>query len=412
VFCPEKGSAESAGAVIDLATRGRKRGFCLVMATQRLSKLHKDAAAEMINKLIGRTTLDIDVKRAAEELGFSGREAAAELRKLEKGEFFAYGPALTTSVTRIKTDPVTTTHPKAGSRLLTAPPAPSAKIKSIIAQELQDIPKEAETEARSLSEVQAELSKVRTQLAGAERRAAAAGVPEAEVQRRIKAALASAGPNIQTVETVSPEIRPLLEKALSLLPAPKKTVNNRGAGSINVPVQIHKELAQAVPREGLTAPEQRILDTLAKLESFGLKISDKAMVAAHAGVSPTSGGYFNNLGRLRSAGLVEYPSGGQVALTEAGREKSNPPSATPTLADLHASWLGILPRPQADLLAALIEVYPDAVSKDELADRVGVSRTSGGYFNNLGRLRTLGAIDYPQKSYAKASDILFPKVGK
>jgi hypothetical protein len=28
VFCPETGEAESGDAVIDLATRGRKRGFC------------------------------------------------------------------------------------------------------------------------------------------------------------------------------------------------------------------------------------------------------------------------------------------------------------------------------------------------------------------------------------------------
>ena len=52
VFAPEKGSAESLQAVIDVATRGRKRGYCLVQATQRLSKLHKDAAAEMA-KLTG-----------------------------------------------------------------------------------------------------------------------------------------------------------------------------------------------------------------------------------------------------------------------------------------------------------------------------------------------------------------------
>ncbi len=36
--------------VIDLCTRGRKRGFSAVLATQRLSKLHKDAAAETLNK--------------------------------------------------------------------------------------------------------------------------------------------------------------------------------------------------------------------------------------------------------------------------------------------------------------------------------------------------------------------------
>ena len=52
----EAGKAESAGAVIDLATRGRKRGYALInAATQRLAKLHKDTAAELLNKLIGRT---------------------------------------------------------------------------------------------------------------------------------------------------------------------------------------------------------------------------------------------------------------------------------------------------------------------------------------------------------------------
>ncbi len=55
-FCPEKEQSEASSAVIDLATLGRKRGYCAILATQRLSKLHKDAAAECNNKLIGRTT--------------------------------------------------------------------------------------------------------------------------------------------------------------------------------------------------------------------------------------------------------------------------------------------------------------------------------------------------------------------
>jgi len=71
MFCPEAGQCESANAVIDLMTRGRKRGFCGVLATQRIAKLHKDAAAECNNKLIGRSALDIDMKRASAELGFT-----------------------------------------------------------------------------------------------------------------------------------------------------------------------------------------------------------------------------------------------------------------------------------------------------------------------------------------------------
>ena len=63
IFCPESTKSESASAVIDLCTRGRKRGFAAILATQRLSKLHKDAAAECMNKMIGQTGLDNDRKR-------------------------------------------------------------------------------------------------------------------------------------------------------------------------------------------------------------------------------------------------------------------------------------------------------------------------------------------------------------
>jgi DNA helicase HerA-like ATPase len=79
--------------VITLCTQGRKRGFCAVLATQRISKLHKDAAAELLNKLIGRTGLDVDVKRAGDELGFD-KEERQDLPRSSPGEFFVYGPAI------------------------------------------------------------------------------------------------------------------------------------------------------------------------------------------------------------------------------------------------------------------------------------------------------------------------------
>src|SRR5256884_5644377 len=116
-FCPEKEQSEASSAVIDLATLGRKRGYCAILATQRLSKLHKDAAAECNNKLIGRTTLDVDIKRAGEELGFTSKEQAIEPRNLEAGAFFAFGPAISQDVIEMKIGSVRTTHPKAGSRI-------------------------------------------------------------------------------------------------------------------------------------------------------------------------------------------------------------------------------------------------------------------------------------------------------
>jgi DNA helicase HerA-like ATPase len=66
-FCPESEKAESANAVIELASRGRKRGYCAVLATQRIQKLNKDAAADLNNKLIGRRSTTSCVGRPSRE---------------------------------------------------------------------------------------------------------------------------------------------------------------------------------------------------------------------------------------------------------------------------------------------------------------------------------------------------------
>lgn len=44
-----------------------------------------------------------------------------------------------------------------------------------------------------------------------------------------------------------------------------------------------------------------------------------------------------------------------------------------------------------------------------LETRLLVQAGSGGYFNNLGRLRTLGAIDYPSRGHVSVAPLLFPK---
>jgi len=115
-------------------------------ATQRLSKLHKDVAAELLNKLIGRTGLDVDVKRAADELGMTAREAVSVLRDLQPGEFYAFGPALTRTVTRVKIGKVLSTHPKVGDRLAIKTLPLRKKVRALL-QALGDLPREAEAES-------------------------------------------------------------------------------------------------------------------------------------------------------------------------------------------------------------------------------------------------------------------------
>lgn len=162
VYSPEKGAGESEAseAMIGLATRGRKRGFCAVFATQRLGKLRKDAAAELTNILIGQTFIDIDRKRAAEALGIAPneqREFYNDLRLLKPGNFWGLGRAIATERILVKVGPVETTHPELGSskHSIEPPPAPEA-IKALLPK-LTDLPQQAEAKAKTEAELRAEL---------------------------------------------------------------------------------------------------------------------------------------------------------------------------------------------------------------------------------------------------------------
>lgn len=74
---------------------------------------------------------------------------------------------------------------------------------------------------------------------------------------------------------------------------------------------------------------------------------------------------------------------------------ANPPDRIGTLRDLHDAVRQKSPAPMQRIFDEAVRVYPKVVPKDTLAEKIGVNPTSGGYFNNLGRLRTLGLIDYP-----------------
>jgi hypothetical protein len=178
LYAPQGGDEVSTKAVIALQAQGRKRGYCGILATQRLSKLHKDAAAECNNVLIGRTWLDVDQQRAGDILGMSKADRA-KLRDLQQREFFGFGPAFSANgVFRMTTDTVATTMPKAGHRFDVAVPPPSHKVKSLLAAEFANLPQEAETEIRELADAKREMAK----LAAENRRLQAAAPAPTEAQ--------------------------------------------------------------------------------------------------------------------------------------------------------------------------------------------------------------------------------------
>lgn len=410
VYAPEKGRAasDSLGAIIDLATRGRKRGYCLCAATQRLSKLHKDVAAEMNNKLIGRTGLDVDISRAGDELGMTKRDATQALKFLDEGEWWVFGPALSRDVRKIKVGDVQTTHPKAGERLLKAPPAPSSKVKAVLA-ELADLPQQAEQEANTVEELKRQLREARHELNMAAR-PTEPGISEAEVQRRIDEAIAQVEP--EPIDTTELEL--LLEQLAGKvrdLQGSKPRISTPKRAAPPIPVRkIPAQSAKVVSEDSdLNGPEQRILDSLAWFEAIGISTPDNTAVAFMADYKPKGGAFNNPRGRLNKRGLISYPGKGQMCLTESGRELAQFPDVQPTNDAMHQQVLSRLPGPEQRLLRPLLDAYPNPLSNEELAERAGYAPTGGAFGNPRGRLRSLGLIDYAGRGYVVARHILFPE---
>jgi len=160
----------------------------------------------------------------------------------------------------------------------------------------------------------------------------------------------------------------------------------------------------------ITGAGQRILDGLAELEALGVSQAPRVLVAFLAGYSHLqSKGFVNAIGAIRSAGMVEYTGDGAVFLTDAGRVAAHPPEVALTTQDVQKRIMDLLGGASSKILAPLIEAYPDSLPREEVAQHAGYGHLgSKGFVNALGRMKTLGFVEYPQQGRVRASDLLFP----
>lgn len=397
LFCPEKDQAESKNAVIDIATRGRKRGFCLVAATQRLSKLHKDTAAECNNKLIGRTVLDIDLKRAADEMGITAKEAQ-QLRKLQPGEFNAFGPAIAEEVIKRKIGNVKTPHPKAGQGAQRHTPAATAKVKLAL-QKLADLPQEAEEEARDATSLRAKVKELERQL----RERPKPGVDQEAMDRQIAAVkkdferqmyakLKSLSGDIKrtmadyiTSKLEDKEFNPKVEMPPNLYPVHAKMVQMtaRPAAPVVRKIPVVTENSE-LPQLG--ACERAILGFLSL---HPLKSFSKQQVGALTGYKHSGGGFNNAVSRLKVSDFV-YKNGDKLQITDQGAEwiTENGTGQQHSLQD----WINKLGACERAVFEMLMSDPSTVYTKQEIAECTNYQAGGGGFNNALSRLNTLGLI--------------------
>lgn len=415
VFAPEKGESEALSSVLDLCTRGRKRGYCAVLATQRLSKLHKDAAAECNNKLIGRTGLDIDRKRASEELGFTTKEQNISLRDLEAGEFYAFGTAISKEVKKVRVGEVFTTHPEAGTVFKTKVAPPSAKIKAALGK-LSDLPEEAKKQAETVSELKAEISSLkrhRCPAAAVDEKSIEVAVQKAvaERDREWKQTVAGIEAHASTLEGTLSKIAKLTggqeisyEKAkhpMRVALPPKIEVVGRAVSPTQISFERTPMYADDPQEVKLTGGAIRMVKVLSS--RYPMKMS-RAQLATFSKMKPSSGTYGTYLSMIKTGGYVS-DEGGFLTATQKALDEFGQGEALNS-GDVIEMWKGILNGGAKRMFEVLVEQYPNALTKEELAEQTNMMASSGTFGTYLSQLRSNSLITLEGKAF-KINDEIY-----
>lgn len=427
MFCPQDKSAESFGSIIDICTRGRKRGLCAILATHRASIMNNDAMAQCKNKFMGSTSLPDDQKKVAHELGLYDKTEIRNLRNLDNGEFYAFGNAISKEIIKFKVGAVKTTHVKSGKKLKSIPPTPTA-IRKILSK-LEDIPEEAEIEINTKKALQDEVRRLKNEL-------------------RVKPAVASTTKLVTVVDEKSKQqisflqtqlkeeektsllwkkaaldresLLSLITKQIEKLPG----INIKAKKIKSIPVTFsHGKLS--VPKTSALAPilahspmnkdatqamspQSGAMRMLKAAAMFYPGSITRTRMGAFARMSHTSGSFGTYVSSLRTSGYITGDKN-EFKITQAGLVVAGDVDPLPTdPQELINLWCGIIGEANgtARMLRKLGEIYPDEMTKEELGDAIGMKHTSGSFGTYLSYLRKRGLIVTTGQD-VKASEELF-----
>lgn len=433
---PDPDAGKMLHAASTLASQGRSRGIRLVMITQRPQKLHKDSLTSAETLIAMRVIAPHD-RRAVQDWidGCAGEDSADvidTLAALPRGEGWVWYPE-GNLLRRTKFPPIATfdssATPMDGAPVV-KPQGAAALDLTEIREAMAEAVKEAEANDPKL--LRAEIDKLRKSIASAD----APSLDREEVERRahaigwISPALRSAmheahgahiGAFAAQVAKVADDLKAMAaefeEKRSNLI----GYYGDADPGPAATPIPPRLPPAPIVPRDyprapphpllrtaqDISRPQQRILDGLAWLKALGIDSADRVRAAMLADQSPRSSGYEKNLSTLKTAGLINYPAGGYLALTAAGEAAAAPPNVPLTDDALHSMIRQHVSGPQWRLLEALIAAHPKDLDRATLAERADASPLSSGFEKNVSTLRSLGFIDYPSQGRVVATSFLF-----
>lgn len=412
-------AARLLGMMETVVRRGRVKGFVPWLITQRPAVLSKNVLSQIDGIIAMKLTSSQD--RDAIGLWVEGqadkaqwRELYASLATMQRGEGIVWVPGR--SIMKTTTFPAKVTFdssrtPKRGEAVAAVALKPidigtlKGKLATVENEAKANDPKALRAE---IARLKAESQKLSVAAAGGFTQADldkawvdafAVGDEQgfARAVREVRDGLSAAVVN--AINMFKPAYSQAVSLAAKPLPAassaPSRSAGQTVEGRGIVPNKV------APPRDDtggtFTAPQKKVLRSLLFWATVGHRQPTRAMVAGLAGYSPSSGGFNNLLGGLKTAGAIDYPEPGKVSVLPAAGYHDT------MLRDEAKQVLrSTLSAPQMKI----VEAIPPGgtLTRERLGDLTNYSPTSGGFNNLLGSLRSLDIISYPAKGSVALSD--------
>lgn len=419
-----------------IMSEGRGLGMTFFIASQRPQKVHNDTLDNCETLIAMRVTHPRSREATEEWINAKGdrdlgKKVLSTLAELKRGEAWVWSPENDFGPERVQ-------FPMFQTFDSFAPPQLQKKVNQAgwseidldqVKQKLASVI--AEAKANDPKELKAEIHRLRLEIAKKPTAQAPAKPATAVDQKAIERAVSGAlkhrdGEWLQSVRNfrraVEHEIDVRTKHVAAVLHVtafePPKTArqfeiqppsNDLPSSPTRViPLPRPKPVPAASNGDNALKPSEiNILSRLVELiECTGQQTVRKEQLAAWASYSPTSSTWTNYLGKLRSSGMIDYPAGGFVSITDAGRASAQPEHVATTSWEMLSRASRVLGGGEGKLLKILHEAR-DAMSKNDLAETSGYSPTSSTFTNYLGHMRTLGFIDYPAPGQAKCADWLY-----
>lgn len=429
-----------------LLSQGRSLGFQIVLSSQRPAKVHKDSLtqAQVLFAMRVISVQDRDaVKAWVDGVGDrkSSQQVMDSLARLQTGHGWIYAPTAEilhqVHFPRIETFDSSATPDSVDAE---APKGWASVDLSEISAKLANV--QAEVQANDPAKLKAEIKDLRAKLQTAlatpvQIDAGELGKAKEEIDRyrtfaselqqystslrrwisgadvTLNQLLADLGklnivnvPALQQAasgrpSTPIPQVRPALaSRSPAKTPAAPAAAGSGGG---------NRAASVGSKAEGLTGPQQRVLDAIAWWESCGIYGPRRESVAFIAGYTPTSGTWRTLLSSCVQAGLIQYDNGNCLALTELGDTAANHDQAPGTNKELHSKICRKLTGPQIKVFTVLTDgcEEPKTLSRTHVAELAGYEVTSGTFRTLLSSLSSIGLITYPNKTTIAAAPAAF-----